>query len=115
MINNQLSRAASLGSTSSGKSASNRLIIAEAGTCWASTYDRQYSHTTAFVGIIATQVYTLHVVGCICHTIPMMMIITHHVQGLVEDLSAAPEGSVVVLHACAHNPTGVDPTPEQWR
>ena len=27
---------------------------------------------------------------------------------------AIPEGSVVVLHACAHNPTGVDPTPEQW-
>lgn len=21
---------------------------------------------------------------------------------------------MVVLHACAHNPTGVDPTPEQW-
>jgi aspartate aminotransferase, cytoplasmic len=34
--------------------------------------------------------------------------------GLVEDLSAAPEGSIVLLHACAHNPTGVDPTPEQW-
>eukprot|EP00554_Chaetoceros_debilis_P011222 CAMPEP_0194106444 /NCGR_PEP_ID=MMETSP0150-20130528/6444_1 /TAXON_ID=122233 /ORGANISM="Chaetoceros debilis, Strain MM31A-1" /LENGTH=82 /DNA_ID=CAMNT_0038794575 /DNA_START=273 /DNA_END=519 /DNA_ORIENTATION=+ len=26
-----------------------------------------------------------------------------------------PEGSVVLLHACAHNPTGMDPTPEeQW-
>jgi aspartate aminotransferase len=36
------------------------------------------------------------------------------IQGLVEDLSAAPEGSIVLLHACAHNPTGVDPTPEQW-
>ncbi len=23
-------------------------------------------------------------------------------------------GSVVVLHACCHNPTGVDPTPAQW-
>merc|ERR1712072_290188 len=23
-------------------------------------------------------------------------------------------GSVVLLHACAHNPTGVDPTPAQW-
>jgi Aminotransferase class I and II len=21
---------------------------------------------------------------------------------------------VVMLHACAHNPTGVDPTPDQW-
>lgn len=27
----------------------------------------------------------------------------------------AEEGDVVILHACAHNPTGVDPTREQWR
>lgn len=25
-----------------------------------------------------------------------------------------PNESVVLLHACAHNPTGVDPTPDQW-
>ena len=25
-----------------------------------------------------------------------------------------PAQSLVLLHACAHNPTGVDPTPEQW-
>ena len=25
-----------------------------------------------------------------------------------------PEKSIVLLHACAHNPTGVDPTQEQW-
>ena len=25
-----------------------------------------------------------------------------------------PNGSVMVLHACAHNPTGVDPTRDQW-
>ncbi|KAF8516114.1 pyridoxal phosphate-dependent transferase [Hysterangium stoloniferum] len=35
--------------------------------------------------------------------------------GLKEDLKAAPEKSIVLLHACAHNPTGVDPTPEQWK
>ena len=35
-------------------------------------------------------------------------------DGLVEDLGNAPDGSVVLLHACAHNPTGCDPTPEQW-
>lgn len=28
---------------------------------------------------------------------------------------SAPKGSVFLLHACAHNPTGVDPTPEQWK
>ncbi|XP_031487369.1 aspartate aminotransferase, cytoplasmic-like [Nymphaea colorata] len=35
-------------------------------------------------------------------------------QGLLEDLNAAPAGSIVLLHACAHNPTGVDPLPAQW-
>lgn len=29
-------------------------------------------------------------------------------------MQAAPAGSVALLHACAHNPTGVDPTPAQW-
>jgi aspartate aminotransferase len=36
------------------------------------------------------------------------------IQGLLEDLGAAPSGAIVLLHACAHNPTGVDPTPDQW-
>eukprot|EP00049_Salpingoeca_infusionum_P025157 m.18168 g.18168 ORF g.18168 m.18168 type:complete len:420 (-) comp7706_c0_seq1:863-2122(-) len=35
--------------------------------------------------------------------------------GMQEAIDNMPEGSVVVLHACAHNPTGVDPSPEQWR
>jgi aspartate/tyrosine/aromatic aminotransferase len=30
-------------------------------------------------------------------------------------LQRAPEASVFLLHACAHNPTGVDPSPEQWK
>ncbi|KAJ1913476.1 aspartate transaminase aat1 [Mycoemilia scoparia] len=34
--------------------------------------------------------------------------------GMLEDIKALPKGSIVLLHACAHNPTGVDPTPEQW-
>jgi aspartate/tyrosine/aromatic aminotransferase len=29
-------------------------------------------------------------------------------------LSRIPAGDVVLLHGCCHNPTGVDPTPEQW-
>lgn len=33
---------------------------------------------------------------------------------MLDDLSAAPSGAIVLLHACAHNPTGVDPTIEQW-
>lgn len=36
-------------------------------------------------------------------------------EGLIADLKAADEGSVVILHACAHNPTGVDPSHEQWQ
>ncbi|CAH1237325.1 unnamed protein product [Diabrotica balteata] len=35
-------------------------------------------------------------------------------NGMIEDLRNAPEGAVIILHACAHNPTGSDPTPEQW-
>jgi len=35
-------------------------------------------------------------------------------DGMMEDLSNAPAKSVIVLHACAHNPTGLDPTKEQW-
>lgn len=36
-------------------------------------------------------------------------------KGMKEDLKNAPEGAIVLLHACAHNPTGVDPTQEQWK
>lgn len=35
-------------------------------------------------------------------------------DGMIEDLRSAPENSVIILHACAHNPTGIDPTHEQW-
>merc|ERR1712133_55637 len=35
--------------------------------------------------------------------------------GACEDISNIPENSVIMLHACAHNPTGVDPKPEQWK
>ena len=35
-------------------------------------------------------------------------------DGLLADIKAAPSKSVFVFHACAHNPTGVDPKPEQW-
>jgi aromatic-amino-acid transaminase len=35
-------------------------------------------------------------------------------DGMVTALDVAPEGTVVVLHACCHNPTGYDITPAQW-
>ena len=41
---------------------------------------------------------------------------THDVNraGMLEDLNALPSGSIIVLHACCHNPTGVDLTPADW-
>lgn len=36
-------------------------------------------------------------------------------DGMVKSLKTVPEGSIILLHACAHNPTGVDPTQEQWK
>ncbi|TFW27145.1 amino acid aminotransferase [Massilia horti] len=41
---------------------------------------------------------------------------THGVnfEGMLESLKAMPQGSIVVLHACCHNPTGADLTQEQW-
>ncbi len=42
---------------------------------------------------------------------------THGVNraGLLEDLNALPARSIVVLHACCHNPTGVDLTLDDWK
>ncbi|KAF3480409.1 putative Aspartate aminotransferase [Arthroderma uncinatum] len=36
-------------------------------------------------------------------------------DGMMKDLEAnATTGDVILLHACAHNPTGIDPTRSQW-
>jgi len=34
---------------------------------------------------------------------------------MVKDIKDMPEGSCILLHACAHNPTGMDPSMEQWK
>ncbi|MDQ2990925.1 MAG: aspartate/tyrosine/aromatic aminotransferase [Pseudomonadota bacterium] len=41
---------------------------------------------------------------------------THGVNfaGMLASLKAMPRGSIVVLHACCHNPTGADLTTAQW-
>ncbi|XP_021732930.1 aspartate aminotransferase, mitochondrial-like [Chenopodium quinoa] len=36
-------------------------------------------------------------------------------SGMMDDIKNAPKGSFFLLHACAHNPTGVDPTEEEWK
>jgi len=36
-------------------------------------------------------------------------------DGMLAGLKALPAKTIVVLHACCHNPTGVDPSFEQWQ
>lgn len=38
-----------------------------------------------------------------------------NLQGCLEDISNIPKGSIILFHACAHNPTGVDPKPNEWK
>ncbi|KAK2611851.1 hypothetical protein N8I77_005172 [Diaporthe amygdali] len=35
-------------------------------------------------------------------------------EGMIASLEKSQPGDVVILQACAHNPTGLDPTKEQW-
>eukprot|EP01067_Filipodium_phascolosomae_P009279 Filipodium_phascolosomae@DN8235_c0_g1_i1.p1 len=36
-------------------------------------------------------------------------------KGMFDSIKAAPKGSIILLHSVAHNPTGVDPTKEDWK
>lgn len=36
-------------------------------------------------------------------------------SNLCEAIKNMPERSIILLHACCHNPTGIDPTLEQWK
>src|SRR5688500_3687687 len=36
-------------------------------------------------------------------------------EAMIAALQKIPAGDVVLLHACCHNPTGIDPTQDQWR
>lgn len=38
-----------------------------------------------------------------------------HFEAMLETLNRVPRGDLVLLHACCHNPTGMDLTAEQWR
>jgi aspartate/tyrosine/aromatic aminotransferase len=35
-------------------------------------------------------------------------------ERMLQTLADIPAGDLLVLHGCCHNPTGIDPTPEQW-
>lgn len=34
---------------------------------------------------------------------------------MMEHLNTLPQNSIILLHGCCHNPTGCDPTEEQWK
>ena len=36
-------------------------------------------------------------------------------SGMVEAIKSIPSGSPILLHACCHNPTGLDPAPADWK
>ncbi|MBI1312776.1 aminotransferase class I/II-fold pyridoxal phosphate-dependent enzyme [bacterium] len=38
-----------------------------------------------------------------------------NVDAMLEAIRKMPAGNVICLHACCHNPTGADPTMEQWK
>lgn len=37
-----------------------------------------------------------------------------NLQAIIDDLNEAPSKSLFLFHVCAHNPTGADPTNEEW-
>ena len=37
------------------------------------------------------------------------------IDAMLETLRAVPKGDLVLFHACCHNPSGLDPSVEQWR
>ena len=37
------------------------------------------------------------------------------INRLISSINKAPNNSIFLFHVCAHNPTGVDPTKEEWK
>ena len=35
-------------------------------------------------------------------------------DAMCTSIKTIPKGDIILLHGCCHNPTGIDPTPEQW-
>jgi aspartate aminotransferase len=38
-----------------------------------------------------------------------------NINGMLAAIKEAPPGDIICLHACCHNPTGADPSAEQWK
>jgi aromatic-amino-acid transaminase len=54
--------------------------------------------------------------GFVVNNYPYYDAVTHGVNfdGMLAALKTMPAGSIVLLHACCHNPTGADLTADQW-
>ena len=54
--------------------------------------------------------------GLIVETYPYYDATTQAINfsGMIEKLKSIPPGGVILLHACCHNPTGLDLSDEQW-
>ena len=54
--------------------------------------------------------------GFTVNSYPYYSVPTHGLDfdGMIGALERMPAGAIVVLHACCHNPTGVDPDDQQW-
>ena len=37
------------------------------------------------------------------------------IDAMLDALRAVPQGDIVLLHACCHNPSGLDPSEDEWR
>lgn len=55
--------------------------------------------------------------GFVVNSYPYYDAATHgvNIEAMMDCLRALPAGSIVLLHACCHNPTGVDLSDEQWQ
>ncbi len=51
------------------------------------------------------------------HTYPYFDLDTRGLafEKLVDEMEKMADGSAILFHACCHNPTGIDPTLEQWK
>ena len=65
----------------------------------------------------ANHIQVFEAAGLEVNTYPYFDATTNDIdlEQLLEAIDGIPTGDAILLHACCHNPTGVDPTVEQWR
>mmetsp|Transcript_9308 Transcript_9308/g.16762 ORF Transcript_9308/g.16762 Transcript_9308/m.16762 type:complete len:410 (-) Transcript_9308:1122-2351(-) len=93
------------------------------GACrMAGAFFQKYAHEKPPLVLLPTPSWANHNAifthaGCNVHSYRYYQPSTRGLDfsGMIADLEGAPKGAMVLLHACAHNPTGVDPSPEQWK